>query len=318
MAYEALSAGTRDPAFRVVAETAHPYAAFLVARYEEALRASDEVLRLTEQDPTLGRGFVLQNPRAFAAAFRALPLMGLGRFAEALPTALEGIELAQRFEDRESLAWSHTFAACVYCWGGRAELEKGLAHATSAIEIGLEMGHIQSQIIGRIFLGDLIARTGETEAGIGVMEETYEGMLSRMVCVEFEPFLLASLSRAALETGNAEKAVELAARAHQIVSNRGAASYAGLTDARLAEALATRAAVEDLARADALLAEAEHRIETPGGFDGPWLLRARAALCEARGDEPGRWQALGAALEMARGMAILGLVADLEAELSAA
>ncbi len=68
-----------DPGLRVAASTAGFYAYYLAGRFEDGLAGLDRVLEMTADDPRLGAGIVLENPRAWATSFRAGPLIALDR-----------------------------------------------------------------------------------------------------------------------------------------------------------------------------------------------------------------------------------------------
>ncbi len=78
-----IAEGIEEPNARVAAETALFYPFYLAGDHRTGLDSLDRVLELTEEDPQLGAGIVVANPRAWATAFRAAPLIALGRLGEA-------------------------------------------------------------------------------------------------------------------------------------------------------------------------------------------------------------------------------------------
>jgi adenylate cyclase len=301
-----------DPGLLVSALFASVYPGYLAGRFEQALGAADRVLELSAQDPQLGTGVIVANPRAMATSFRALPLISLGRLGEARRALAEGAELCRRF-DRESLGWTHCFHCLLALWGGDPAGADAVAHAREAAEIAETLGDAFSRASASGWLGAVQASVGELDEAERHFERALALIAERSAGLEVEPQVRQWRAAALAASGELERAVAEAELALRLAAERGVRSSDPGVRYSLAGVLIERRSPGDAERADGLLDEAERIAREIGACpDLVWIARARARLCALRGDTNGRERALTEALELARRIDARGLIAELE------
>jgi class 3 adenylate cyclase/tetratricopeptide (TPR) repeat protein len=304
-----------DPALRVAAATAPMYAYHLAGRAEEALASLDRVLELTADDPQLGAGIGVGNPRAWATSFRAGPLTNLGRMEEARQAIAEGTELCRRW-DRESLGWTNTFAVAIAQLGGEPPGPDTVASGRRAVEIAEEIGDAFSRIVAYTWLGIAHVLVDEPVEARRAADHCLAMIAERGAGLEFEPAALMIRAEACRADGDLKAAVEETELALRLTEERGVTSAVPGQRGTLAEILLDREAPGDLERAGKLLDQAEGLAHDLGMR--PLVARAlrqRARLCAIQGDQEGRDVLLAEALEMAREMEARGLIEEIEADI---
>ena len=304
-----------DPDLQVAATTALMYAYYLSGRFDDGLAALDRVLELTAEDPQVGAGIVLGNPRAWATAFRSGPLIALGRMQEAREAIAEGTELCRRW-DREALGWSNSFTVSLAVWGGDPPSPDTLAHGRRAVEIAEEIGDAFSRIVSYSWLCLAHNQVGDSEEAMRVADHCLAMIAERGAGLEFEPTVRGVRADSFRAQGELDEAVEEGELALRLVEERGTISIASRTRIILAHTLLDREEPGDVERAAELLDEAERIARDLGARpDIAKTLRRRAHLCAVQGDHDGRDSLLGEALEMARDMDARGLIEQIEADL---
>jgi class 3 adenylate cyclase/tetratricopeptide (TPR) repeat protein len=303
-----------EPNLRAAAATAPMYAFWLAGRHDEALASLDRVLELTADDPQLGAGIVVANPRAWATSFRTSPLMMLGRLQEARQAAAEGAELCRRW-DRESLGWTHTFHVGLAWMGSDPAGPETLAHARQAVEIAEQLGDAFSRINALHWLGDAYLLTGNPAEATRAHRQCLEAVAARGAGREQEPGIRARYAEALRQLGETGRALEEAELAMRLSDERGVRVFAAPVRVILAGILIARAGPGDLERATAVLDEAEEiarQTHQRPDLVKAWLARAR--LAAAQGDGASREAILAQALSLATDMDAKGLIAQIEAE----
>ncbi|MEK6273008.1 MAG: adenylate/guanylate cyclase domain-containing protein [Actinomycetota bacterium] len=320
LASEAARLGTQieDPGAKVAVAGLPMYALFLAGRHEEALASLDRILELTVEDPNLGAGVVVANPRAWATSFRALPLMAMGRFEEARRAIAEGSELCRRW-DRESLGWTHTFHCSLAVWGGEPGGPEAIAHGRQAVEIAEAIGDSFSRVVASSWLGLAHGAVGDAAEARDLFRHSLEMIEELGAGKEFEPSVRSGLAHALAALGENDRAVEECELAIDLAGKRGVANIAPAVRLTLAEILIERDAPGDLGSASSLLDEAEQMARELGQL--PHVGRSlgiRARLLDRLGDPEGRDRARAEAISLGREMDARGLLADLEAEAASA
>jgi class 3 adenylate cyclase/tetratricopeptide (TPR) repeat protein len=308
-----------DPALQVSGLSSAVYARFLAGRFEEARGAADRILELTAEDPQLGAGVAVANPRALATSLRAAPLMALGRFAEARQALTEGAELCRRF-DRGTLGWTHAWRCTMSTvFGGDPVGRDTLADARKAVEIAEALGDAFSRGSATLRLGAAQAQLGELDDAERCFARSLELIRERGAGLESEPSVHTHRAKARAAAGELDRAVDEAELAVRLADERGVRCYAPWVQHSLAEILIQRGRPGDAERASAVLDAAERIAHEIGARpDQAMVLRARARLCALRGDTEGGERALSDALAMAREMDAKGLIQELEGELPSA
>jgi class 3 adenylate cyclase/tetratricopeptide (TPR) repeat protein len=303
-----------DPSAKVAVAGIPMYALWLAGRHEEALASLDRILELTADDPHLGAGIVVANPRAWATSFRAGPLMTLGRFEEARRAIAEGTELCRRW-DRESLGWTHTFHCSLALWGGEPGGPEAVAHGRQAVEIAEAIGDSFSRVVASTWLGLAHGVAGDAGEAVDILRHCLEMVEELGVAREFEPLVRSRLAEALAALGERDRAIEECELAIDLAAQRGLATTAPGVRVTLAEILIERDGPGDLGSASSLLDEAEQLARELG--QRPHVahsLGIRARLLDRLGDPEGRDRARDGAISLGREMDARGLLADLEAE----
>jgi tetratricopeptide (TPR) repeat protein len=294
------------------------YALWLAGRHEEALASLDRILELTTDDPHLGAGVVVANPRAWATSFRAGPLIALGRFEEARRAIAEGTELCRRW-DRESLGWTHTFHCTLALWGAEPGGPEPVAHARQAVEIAEAIGDSFSRVVASCWLGLARGAAGDAAEAPDALHHCLEMIEELGAGRGFEPSVRSGLAHALAALGERDRAVSECELAIELAGKRGVATIAPAVRLNLAEILIERDAPGDLGTASSLLDEAEQLGRELGQLPHvAQSLGIRARLLDGLGDSEGRDRARAEAIALGREMDARGLLADLEAEAAAA
>ena len=293
--------------------------AVLSGRHEEALASLDHVLELTADDPQLGAGSWLRNPRAWATSFRAAPLIALGRFEEARQAIAEGTELCRRW-DRESLGWTHTFHCALAVWGGEPGGPEAVAHGRQAVEIAEAIGDSFSRVVASSWLGLAHGAAGDAAEAARPLGHCLEMIEELGAGREFEPSVRGGL---AMRSGGISASATVRSRNASSRSTLPASgawpSTAPALRLYLAETLIERDAPGDLGSASSLLDEAEELARELGQLPHvAQSLGIRARLLDRLGDPEGRDRARAEAISLGREMDARGLLADFEAEAASA
>jgi adenylate cyclase len=303
-----------DPNLIVSALVAAVYPRVLLGRPEEALEGANRILELTAQDPQLGAGMIVANPRAMAASFRALPLMSQGRLSEARRTLAEGAELCRRW-DRESLGWTHGYHCLMAVYGAEPAGNDTVTHARQAVEIAEALGDAFSRAFSSGWLGVVHAMVGELDQARHCFERTLALIDEGGAGLDLEPLVRQWRAEALDASGEHEQAVAEIELALRLTEERGVRAYSAGVRCSLAEMLIERRDPGDAERVEGLIDEAEAVAREIGArLDLVAIARARAGLSELRGDLDGRKRALNESLELARSIDAGGVIAELEAE----
>jgi class 3 adenylate cyclase/tetratricopeptide (TPR) repeat protein len=303
-----------DPELIVSALIGAVYPRVLAGRHEEALDGADRILELTADDPQLGAGVIVTNPRAMATSFRALPLMSLGRVGEGRQALAEGAELCRRW-DRESLGWTHGYHCLMAVYGAEPAGADTVTHARQAVEIADALGDAFSRAFSCGWLGVAQASIGELDQAERCFDRALALIAERRAGLELEPLVRQWRAEALAASGELQRAVAEVELALRLTDERGASAYSPGARHSLAKMLIERGGPGDAERARTVLDEAEEIAHEIGGrLDLIAIVRARAGLCELQGDPDGRRRALTEALELARRIDARGLIAELDAE----
>ena len=217
-----------DPNLIVSALVAAVYPRVLLGRPEEALAGADRMLELTAEDPQIGAGIIVANPRAMAASFRALPLMSLGRLSEARQALVDGAELCRRW-DRESLGWTHGYHCLMAVYGAEPAGTDTVTHARQAVEIAEALGDAFSRASSSGWLGVAHAMVGELDQAQQCFERTLTLIAERGAGLELEPLVrqwraeaMAQIrrARASRRRGRAGPAADRGARSEGVFGRR--------------------------------------------------------------------------------------------------
>jgi tetratricopeptide (TPR) repeat protein len=210
-------------------------------------------------------------PAVLSRGWLARYLAKLGAFPEAIERAQEGLEIAEAANDAYSIA----FACALIGWVGGL---KGTPQVIPTAERGLELCRARNFRIllpsAACSLGSVYALAGRFDEGVALLKQCVEAAFS-VNRKDRYAVLLVRLGEAQLEAGRPEQVLESAGRALQFAREQGERGQEAYALRLLAEA-ASRAAIPDVAKAEALYGEALALAEELGMR--PLLAHCRSGL----------------------------------------
>jgi adenylate cyclase len=266
--------------------------AALAAKHEtgemaEVLRLAQRAIDLADGDPTTGN-LILGSPLVFAIAFRGAARWCLGMpgwkddFAQAAAMA--------RAADPLSLAGA-IFWTYVLAIPGGALLPDATALRETADALAIAERSGDEFALGgtRFARGITLAHRDGTqrEAGFALLAEVREAAVQGRFMLTIVPIVDIHLAQQKARSGDLDGAIELARAVLEDLFDSGGAIWSVLATTVLVEALLRRASDGDLAEAQAEI-DRLAAVPTDPGFvlHEISLLRLRALLARARGDEP--------------------------------
>ena len=286
--YTALLESMGDPTL-----TVGLFYAALIAKHEtgemaEVLRLAQRVIDLAEGDPTKGN-LIIGSPLAYAIAFRGVARWCLGipgwrdDFAQAVAMA--------RAVDPTSLA------AVVY-FTYRLAIPSGvllpdatvLRETADALAIAERSGDEIALHFARFARGiTLVHRDGpEREDGFALLAEVREAAIQGRFSLVIVPVVDIHIAHQKARSGDLDGAIGLARAVLEELFDSGGAVSSVLATAVLVEAMLRRGSDDDLEDAQAAIARLAAVPIDPGFvLNEITLLRLRALMAQARGDEAG-------------------------------
>jgi class 3 adenylate cyclase/tetratricopeptide (TPR) repeat protein len=278
-----------DPTLTVGLSFPVIYALGQAGEWHSALRYSERAINLADNDPSKGN-FIVGSPLALALTSRAVARYYLG-FAGWHDDLRQGVAMA-RSADPLSYATATTY---VYfpgiAYGVLAAHDAALREIEDAERIAERSGDDLALVLARATLGiALVHRDTDAERSSGqkLLAEASEAFLRRGQFLSERPLINVCLARERARLGNRDEAIPVMVaqfddRVHE--GNVLAWGYAIPTYGLLAEALLGCGADADIAEAEATI----DRLAAAGAEDqlvirDVWLLRLRALLAKARGD----------------------------------
>ena len=289
LAFEAMTLieSIADPTLTVGLSVALIYAKGENAEYPDVLRWSQRVIELADGDPAKGN-FIIGSPLALALTNRAIARYALGRegWREGLQ---QGMEMARSADPMSYV----TVAAYVYFAGIthgvlRAD-DRAMREIENAAQIAERSGDDLALAVARMTLGVALVHrhTGrERDRGQKLLAElsdmfVHQGYLSQLSVVEVY------VAREKARRGYRDEAIPVMLATVDHLVRKGLLLGWGLpATSALVEALLDRGSDDDVAEAEAAIerladAPAEQRL----AVREVWLLRLRARLARARGDD---------------------------------
>ncbi len=287
---------------------------FSVGEFGEILRWSQTIIDLAAGDPAKGAGFGLGSPLAVAVAFRGVARWWLGR--PGWRQDLDDAVAMARNSDPATLGvvvtWTYGLAI-VY---GVLRADDSAMHA---IEESVQSAHRASSDIALIFTeyslgGALLCRdtAADRHRGLELMVQAREWQRERMPSLVPATDLLAARERA--RRGDRDAAIPVLRAAVDELYEAGRLGYAVWGTDALAEALLERGADGDLAEAQEMIDRlANMRPDQNWVMRDITLLRLRALLARARGDDVAYRDLVSRYREMAESLGYEGHIAWAEA-----
>lgn len=264
------------------------YAKVESGEYADVLRWSQRVVDLAGGDPFKGN-FIFGSPLALALTSRATARYCLGL-------------LDWRDDLRHGIGLAHTadpltYAAVVALGyfpgianGVLSADDRALRESEDALRIAERSGNDMALSFARFALGIVLVHRGpavERDRGQVLLAEVSEELERQRHNLAELPLVNAYLARERVRRGNGDEAVPQMCAALDQLAHAGQLLAWGIpTTGVVVEALLDRAGEADVAAAEAAI----DRLAAVPGEDGPairdiWLLRLRALLARARGDE---------------------------------
>ena len=287
---------------------------FAGGEFGEILRWSQTVIDLAAGDPTKGAGFGMGSPLAIALAFRGVARWWLGR--PGWRQDLHDAVAMARNSDPATLGLVVTWTYGVAIRYGVLRADDSALHA---IEEAVQTAQRASSDIALIFAeyslgGALLYRdaAADRHRGLELMVQAREWQRKRMPSLVPVTELLAARERA--RRGDRDAAIPVMRKAVDELHQAGRLGYGVWGTGVLVETLLERGAEGDLAEAKAAI----DRLADLSAGDGSamleiTLLRLRALLARARGDDVGYRDLASRYRAMAESLGFEGHIAWAEA-----
>jgi hypothetical protein len=311
----ALIESVGDPTLTVGLSYAPIYAKMESAEYSDALRWSQRVIDLADDDPAKGN-FIFGSPLALALMSRAIARYCLGRpgWRDDLRRGLAMARSAEPLTYSMVVAYAY-FAGIPY--GVLRPDDRAMREIEEALRIAERSGDDLALAFTRATLGlALVHRhtAAERDRGQRLLDETGDVFVRQAQNLGELPLVNAYLARERARRGDRDGAVPLMRTAIDHLFREGRLLLWGVpATSVLVETLLDRGAVGDVAEADAAI----DRLARPpaDGFmlRDVVLLRLRALLACARGDDVAYGDLAGRYRAMAESLGFEGHIAWAEA-----
>jgi adenylate cyclase len=303
-----------DPTLTVALSFAAMVAKHETAEMADMLRLAQRVIDLAGGDPTMG-DLILGSPLAIAIAARGAARRCLGNpgwkddFAPAVAMA--------RAVDPVSLAGViyHTYPLAIP-GGALLPDATALRDTADALAIAERSGDEIALHIARFARGiTLVHRDGrERDAGFALLAEVRDAAVQQRFGLNIVPVVDIHVAQQKARSGDLDGAIELARAVLEDLFGSGGAVWTVLATTVLVEALLRRGAAGDLHDAQAEI-ERLAAVPTDPGFvlNEIYLLRLRALLARAHGDDTGYRDFRDRYRDMAKTLGFEGHIAWAEA-----
>jgi adenylate cyclase len=286
--HAALLASIGDPTLTVACAHAAMAAKHETAEMADVLRLAQRVIDLAGADPTTGN-LILGSPLAVAITFR-----GAARWSLGIPSWKDDFAQAAamaRAVDPISLAAVVYFTYPLAIPGGALLPDAtALRQTADALAIAERSGDELALHLARFARGITLAHLDgpEREAGFALLAEVRDAAVQGRFTLQIVPVVDIHVAHQKARSGDLDGAIALARAVVADLFDSGGAIWSVLATTALVEALLRRDADGDLQDAQAAI-DRLAAVPTDPGFvlHEIWLLRLRALLARARGDEAG-------------------------------
>ena len=262
-----------------------PFASwFASGEFGEIVRWSQTIINLADGDPTKGAGFGLGSPLAIALAFRGVARWWLGRPGWR-PDLQDAVAMARNSDPATLgvvLTW--TYAAIPY---GVLQADDS---ALRTIEEAVQTANRASSDIAVIYADYSLAvallyrdAAADRRRGVGMMVQAREWQRERMPSLVPVTEVLAARARAG--RGERDAAIAVLRKAVDELDKEGRLGYRVWGTGALVETLLERGAEGDLAEAQEAIDRLANLPDDGSAIREITLLRLRALLARARGDD---------------------------------
>ncbi len=312
----ALAEESGDPALYLMV-TGVCYARFMLGEIESAVRVLDRAIELADGDPTVAAGTTTACPLGYTLIFKGGIIAYPGELEGGRALIEQGMKHCRDMGDVETIGWGHMWLFWNAYFSG--ETDVAFAHAKEALDVAERIGDAFSRTWAWTLYGAAELLQGHWDAAIEALERGMSMSKERSTAVEGNGWRLTWLAEAHLGKGDAERAVELAREALDLVTGIGpdAAEPAALLGlSRVLLAAPRQAEPEEV---EALLARALELAERIRFKTMVPMARVELAeLARANGDEEGRERELREAQRLFVEIGATAHAARLEDELPAA
>jgi hypothetical protein len=258
---------------------------FDVGEFGELLRWSQTVVDLADGDPTKGAGFGIGSPLAIGLAFRGVARWWLGHAG--WREDLRGAVAMARHSDPTTFA-----LACTWAYG--VEFVYGVLRPDDAalleIEDAVQTAHTASSDLALLFAENTLAiallyrdTAAERQRGREATVQTLDILRERIPSLVPVVEMMTVPERAT--HGDRDAAIAMMRRDVDELHDAGRREYAAFGAGMLAEALLERGADGDLVEAQEAIDRITQLRAEGGAIRDILLLRLRALLAQARGDD---------------------------------
>jgi len=157
-----------DPSLQIAVRGAGAYAYMCAGDLDRLERTIDEMLELTDGDPTLGAGVVVDCPIAWGLNAKSIVLRERARPEEAEELLDEALRLAGAHDDHETESWAHGSKSLLLA--DRGETEAALAMARRNCELTEQLGDVFSRSTALTSMAYVQLAAGENEEALETVE----------------------------------------------------------------------------------------------------------------------------------------------------
>ena len=276
-----------DPAMTVGLFYAAAQAKWEVGETAESLRLAQRVIDLADGDPTMG-DFVIGSPLAWALTVKGAARMVLGQ--PGWRSDLEAGVAIARSVDPGAKAFVQLYKyACAIENGALRPSASDVAQAAESLEVAQRSGNNTAVTYALMIRATTLIHSGsESGAGLEFLMKARELIANQQLTMTLQRMSDIEFARESARSGDLDAAIDLATTVLDEQIDTGEMIFRGPATTVLVEALLSRGSAADLEGAQRAIDRLAD-VPTEPGFvlhELP-VLRLRALLARARGDEPG-------------------------------
>ena len=275
----------------------------------EVLRWAEATIAWADGDPTKGSNPIVGSPLAVALALRGLARSWFGRpgWREDHDDA---IAFAEQSADPLTLTVTTSWAYGMGIWNG---VRRADDTAVRAIESALQTAEASlddyAVVMAKWLLGSVLllrGAGGDRHRGLELLAELRDMWIQQRYLLSELPVLDVNLARDQAMSGDRDGAIPVLRKSVDDMTTRGQVGYYIPATGDLVETLLDRGADGDVAEAEAAIARLATTPADGSVILDVWLLRLRALLARAHGDDAGyrdlrdRYRALSTSLGFER------------------
>jgi adenylate cyclase len=286
--HAALLESIGDPTFTIGLSVAAFTAKYETGEMVEGLRLAQRVIELADGDPTIGN-LIFGSPLAFAIAWRGAArwCLGIPGWKDDFAQAVAMARAADPISVAAVIYYTYTFPIP---GGALLPDATALRETADVLQLTERSGDDIALLLARSARGiTLVHQHGpERERGWELLAQVREAAVEQRFTLTIVPVVDIHLAREKARSGDLDGAVGLARAVVDDLFSSGGTIWSAPATAVLVESLLRRATEGDIAEAQTAI-DRLAAVPTDPGFvlHEIWLLRLRALLSRARGDEAG-------------------------------